>query len=126
MNQSISFRMVPVYVSDEESRYFLFDMLLPHQYDEKYILLISRLFLQLRGELNNDKHNIDRVVASFFDSLPFYSFNFFYFHDIQEQQRRFSDKGILCIHVGDKTFTLSSMENEEAIVCMTFMKTYIE
>lgn len=126
MSQSISFRMVPIYVSDEESRYFLFDMLLPHDYDEKTILLISRLFLQLRCDLNNDKHNIDRVIAGFFDSLPFYSFNFFYFHDIQEQQQRFSDKGISCIHVGDKTFTISSMEHEEAVVCMTFMKMYFD
>jgi len=120
-----TFQSIPIYVSDEKTRYFLFDILLPHEYDEASILLVSRLLIQLRNDCNNDRHEINRMVAQFLESLPFFSFNYFFFQQPQEDVVRYSDIGITSLHIGDKTFSVSTKENDECIVCMTLMKVYL-
>lgn len=125
MVNKLTFLSIPVFVSDSHTRYFLFDIHFQEKYNEESLLLVTRLLSQLRQEFNSDKNNIDRVLVQFFESLPFYSFNYFFFSNLT-YQTRYSDEGITTLHVGDKSFALSSIENDEILLCMALSTVYFK
>jgi hypothetical protein len=125
MNKTYKFRSLPVTVADETQRYDLFDILLPYEYDEESILLVTRLLGQLRSECNNDRNQISRMVSQFLDSLPFFNFNYLFFATPREKNQ-FSETGITYLYIGDKQFTLSTIDHDECMICITLMKVYLE
>ena len=122
---TVSFLSIPVFVSDNHTRYFLFDIHFPEKYEEDSLLLVTRLLVQLRHEFISDKKHIDRVLVGFFESLPFFSFNYFFFNN-PTQQTRFSEEGVSKLHIGDKSFELSSTDNDETLFCLALSKVYFK
>ena len=112
---TVSFFSIPIYVSDNHTRYFLFDIHFPEKYCEESLVTVTRFLVRLRQDFISDKKNIDRVIASFFDSLPFFGFNYFFFHP-QQQLSRYSDEGIDKLLIGEKSLQLSGVENDELSV----------
>ena len=122
---TVSFLSIPVFVSDDHTRYFLFDIHFPEKYNEESLLLVTRLIVQLRHEFISDKKYIDRVLVGFFESLPFFSFNYFFFNN-PTQQTRFSEEGVKKLHIGENTFELSSIEQDEILLCLALSKVYFK
>jgi hypothetical protein len=120
---SISFRTIPIFVSDSSVRYFLFDVLLPTTFSETSTLACTSMLQSLRYQLVNQK-SIDTTVASWLDTLPFVQFNHL-FLPTSTTLLRTSDDAVTTLHVGDTCFSLSTMENDDTIMCMTIMKVYL-
>ena len=120
---SVSFRTIPIFVSDSTVRYFLFDLLLPTTFSETSISSCVSMLQSLRYQLVNQKL-IDTTVATWLDTLPFVQFNYL-FLPTSNTLLRTSDDAVSTLHVGDTSFSLSTMENDDMIMCMTIMKVYL-
>jgi hypothetical protein len=120
---SVSFRTIPIFVSDSSVRYFLFDLLLPTSFSETSISSCVYMLQSLRYQLVNQK-SIDTTVASWLDTLPFVQFNYL-FLPTSNTLLRTSDEVVTTLHVGDTNFPLSTMEKDDIVMCMTIMKVYL-
>jgi hypothetical protein len=123
IHMSVSFRTIPIFVSDATVRYFLFDVLLPTSFSETSTLSCVSMLQSLRYQLVNQK-SIDTTVASWLDTLPFVQFNHL-FLPTSNTLLRTSDETVSTLHVGDTSFSLSTMENDDTVMCMSIMKVYL-
>lgn len=126
MIKTVTYHSIPVYVSDEHTKYFLFDIYLPETYDEESILLVTRIIEQLRHDFILDKKNIDRTISSFLDTLPFYSFNFLHFQVKQSSNVRFTEEGLTTFYIGEKFFPLSTVEKDDLLICLALAAVYVK
>jgi len=124
-SNKVTFHLIPVYVSDEHTKYFLFDIYLPEKYNEKSLLLVTRIIEQLRNEFILDKKNIDRTFFAFLDTLPFYSFNFLHFHE-KPADIRYTEEGLTTFYIGEKTIPLSSIEKDDLMICLALAEVYVK
>lgn len=119
---SITFLTVPVYAEDEESSFFLFDLLLPVSCEDQVVLnivkIISRLCSYLIGSTN-----VDVSLANFFNNQAFYYFNFMHIGETPEISRVTS--GITHIRMKDYRFPLGTLKDEEQKMVICLMKSYL-
>jgi hypothetical protein len=123
--KTVTYHSIPVYVSDEHTKYFLFDIYLPETYDEESILLVTRIIEQLRHDFILDKKNIDRTISSFLNTLPFYSFNFLHFQ-VNQSTSRYTEEGLTTFYIGEKFFPLSTVEKDDLLICLTLAAVYVQ
>lgn len=122
----ISFIKLPIYVSDSNESYHLFDMLLPSECNEQKNLIILSILCKLRVLFLNNK-NVDTIVSNFLDSQPYITFNYICIPDVKEDMR-VSSENLKWISVGEKKFSLNNQETSDfyfhSICCMTIMNLY--
>jgi hypothetical protein len=125
---TITFIKLPVSVCDSKNEHFLFYILLPSTCDEQVNLFIINFLSKLRSVFANQKQ-IDSILSSFLDSLPYITFNHIYILSQDDEMNRLSD-GLQKIKIGTKVFSLNNQEHSDFyfnnMVCMYIMNFYMK
>jgi hypothetical protein len=122
---TITFFKIPVSVEDLNETYYLFDILLPTEFDENLLLMVLSFLSKIRSIFYNQK-NIDQLLSTFLDSQSFIYFNFLYMNQIDDN--RISNEGLKYIKLGLKKISLNNQEKSDfyfnSVICMELMKFY--
>lgn len=125
MTNTITFFKIPVSVEDLNETYYLFDILLPTEFDENLLLMVLSFLSKIRSIFCNQK-NIDQLLSTFLDSQSFIYFNFLYMNQIDDN--RTSNEGLKYIKLGFKKISLNNQEKSDfyfnSVICMELMKFY--
>ena len=121
----VAFVKVPVYVSDSTNEHHLFDLLLPKKCNEQSILTVISLLTRFRHVMNNQK-SLNNIIAEFYDSQPYQTFNFLFIKEIDEIIT--SQEGFKKIRINDKVCSLNNQEQSDlffsTVICINIMNIY--
>lgn len=123
MTQIVSYRTVPISVSDEKETYYLFDLLLPMTFCEKTMINIIQSISNIRSRFSG-KNLIDRELVMFFESIPYTQFNYISI-PVANEELRTSILPLTTILIGTNSFPLSPLERDDISVCLALVKSYL-
>ena len=114
---TISFKKIPIYVSDSTSKYFLVDLLLPLPFQEDHIKALIQIITAMCNGLSSCR-TIDVAMSNLCDRLPFSMFNYLYLpqpteptncdQDTEQEQERVT-QGFLELHINQTKIPVSML-----------------
>ena len=121
---TISFKKIPIYVSDSVSKHFLVDLLLPLPFKDDHIKSLIQIITALCNSLSTTR-NIDVAMANLYDRLPFCMFNYLYIPaptDTEKQDITLTDNREL--YINQTKIPISMSDVSQVDLCMIIMKHY--
>lgn len=123
---TISFKRIPIYVSDPSSKYFIVDLLLPLPFNEEHIKLLIQFVTAMCNGLSTT-NNIDIAMANLYDRLPFSMFNYLYIPNPQSDTEKIDRiiEGNRELYINQTKIPISMKDVSQVDLCMIIMKNYI-